>query len=106
MDSYRAYGLTLQSELELPELIAVDTAPDVTVRFGRVERLPAEADSQWHSFWVTPEESCLYYQDIGAFLMCQGHEITIDPAPNVEERVLRLALLGPALSIILHQRSA
>ena len=29
---------------------------------------------------------------------------SIDPAPGVEERLLRLSLLGPALALILHQR--
>jgi hypothetical protein len=41
---------------------------------------------------------------VGAFLVRHGREIVIDPAPGVEERLLRLSLLGPALALLLHQR--
>ena len=102
---YSTYGLGIQSELELPELVAgTDSNGTVTIRFGKVEPLPDEVDSQFHSFWATPNETCLCFQGSGAFLVRNGNEIIIQPSPKVDERVLRLAILGPALSMLLHQR--
>lgn len=105
MYTYSAYGLSIQSELELPELVAGnDSNGTVTIRFGKVEPLPADVDSQFHSFWATPNETCLCFQGSGAYLVRHGNEIVIQPYPNVDERVLRLGVLGPALSMLLHQR--
>ncbi|MCC6802499.1 MAG: serine kinase [Anaerolineae bacterium] len=102
---YSAYGLGIQSELELPELVAgTDTNGTVTIHFGKVEPLPAEVDSQFHSFWATPNETCLCFQGNGAYLVRNGSEIIIQPFSNVDERVIRLSVLGPALSMLLHQR--
>lgn len=38
------------------------------------------------------------------FLVQKGRTIVIDPLPEVEERVLRLFVLGPVLAVLLHQR--
>jgi hypothetical protein len=105
MHFYRAYGLCIQSELKLPELVATDNRGEaVVIRFGEVEPLPAEVDSQFHSFWATPQEVCLCFRDGGAYLIRNGNEIIIQPSPNVAEQVIRLGVLGPALSMLLHQR--
>jgi hypothetical protein len=41
---------------------------------------------------------------VGAFLVREGREIVVDPLPGVEERVVRLFLLGTTLAVLLHQR--
>lgn len=33
-----------------------------------------------------------------------GNEIVVDPSPELDERLLRLLLLGPVLAVLLHQR--
>jgi hypothetical protein len=104
MFSYRTYGLNIISELEMPELIPGIGDADLTIRFGKVERLPEDMDKSFHSFWATPEETCLCFQGTGAFLIRHGREIVIDPLGNVDARVLRLGILGPSLSMVLHQR--
>ncbi len=102
---YNVYGVSIRSEIELPELVpAAGNAEDVIIRFGRVDQLPATVNSQFQSYWATPTETCLCFQGFGAFLVRNGNEIIISPAPNVEERVIRLAILGPSLSMVLHQR--
>lgn len=108
MLSYSAYGLSIRSALSLPELIP-GVAPDadsgeVVVTFGPVQHRPAQLDKSGFGFWATAGEACHVLDTVGAFLVRGGHEIVIDPVPGVEERLLRLSLLGPALALILHQR--
>ncbi|NLX09624.1 MAG: serine kinase [Chloroflexi bacterium] len=104
MFTYSVYGINLHAEMELPELAGGEGTADATVRFGKVDRLPAEAASQWQSWHATPTETCLFFQGIGAFLVRNGTDIVADPAENAEPGVIRLAILGPALSMLLHQR--
>ncbi len=47
---------------------------------------------------------CIYRPNVGSFAVRAGREIVIDPLPCVDERALRLTLLGPALALLLHQR--
>ena len=108
MQDYSAYGLRIRSALSLPEMapgVASDgDSGDVTVRLGPVQPLPMQRDNSGFGFWATQDEACHLLEKVGAFLVRGGREIVIDPAPGVEERLLRLSLLGPALALILHQR--
>jgi hypothetical protein len=102
--SYLTYGLGIRSVLPLPELVATETEADVTIRPGNVPRSPEEVASPRSCFRATAEEAGFYWREVGTFLVRGGQEMIIDPAPGVEERVLRLFILGPALALLLHQR--
>ena len=101
---YLAYGLGIRSPIPLPELVAQSGRPDVVVRLGRVDGVPAELPSGGSTFRVTLSEIAAAWPDVGAIAVRGGSEIVVDPAPGVEEAALRLFLLGPALGIALHQR--
>ncbi|MFB2895114.1 hypothetical protein ACE1CI_19580 [Aerosakkonemataceae cyanobacterium BLCC-F50] len=101
--SYTAYGLQIRSTLPIPEFIVSSGEPDVVIRLGQVECLPFVIDPDVR-FQFREQEACFIYEDVGAFLVQQGREIVIDPAPRVEERVLRLFILGPIIAMLLHQR--
>jgi hypothetical protein len=106
MYSYSAYGLGFNSALALPELIAgAETEADIMIRAGAVRQLAAEAGlCPDHPFHITPAGTYLFFSEVGAFLIREGREILIDPYPNVEERVIRLPLLGAVLAVLLQQR--
>jgi hypothetical protein len=93
---YSVFGLTLQSELELPELFPADAGdrPDILIRFGAIEGGQS----------ITPEGIRLVIPKVGSYLASGGCEILIDPVPGTSARNLRLFLLGSALGGILHQR--
>lgn len=103
MFSYFVYGLGIRSALPLPELECSETGIDVVVRLGKVGHLPSEVTPEGTRFRVSAEEVCFFYAEVGAFLV-RREEIVVDPAKGVEERVLRLFILGPALAALLHQR--
>jgi len=104
MFSYVAYGLGIHSALPLPELVPMEGAADLVVRLGHVEPVPAAAAAMGRSCRATADEACLFYEQVGTFLVRGGREIIVDAAPDVEEQVLRLGILGPALAVLLHQR--
>jgi hypothetical protein len=102
--SYVAYGLSIRSELRLPELVAEEGRADVLLRIGKVRRVSLETDTEGGRFWATARDAGRFLPGVGTFLVRDGREIIVDPAPGVEERVLRLSILGPAFALLLYQR--
>src|SRR5919109_1904880 len=108
MTPYHAFGLSIHSALPLPELTpsprAAAVGHDVVVRFGRAgeRRRPSPGGVGFSS--ASPAEACHHVDNVGAFVVRHGREIIVDPEPDVEERLLRLSLLGPALGLLLYQR--
>ena len=97
---YRLFGLTIRSEIELPELIPETSglSPDIIVRKGslaRSEHLGIRADG--NAFLLEIEDGL-------AFCIEGGREIIIDASDEVPARNVRLFLLGSAFGALLHQR--
>lgn len=104
MYSYVGYGLGIHSDLLLSELLTGEAGADVIVRLDKLDgRLPEESSLQY-GFWATAEGTYLFWEDVGTLLVRGGNEIIIDPVPGVEERRLRLFLLGAAMGVLHHQR--
>jgi hypothetical protein len=104
MFSYSGYGLGIRSELELPELAEAVTSVDVHIRFGNLEPIPEAELKLGNGLAADTDEVRYTWKEIGTFLARKGEEIVIDPAPGVEQQVLRLFILGRLLATILHQR--
>ena len=102
--SYYAYGLGIHSAVHLPELVTSETQADIVVHFGQAERSPTEMDGAVRRVWGTAQEVHLEWRDAGAFVVRDGREIIVDPFPGIEERVLRLCILGSCLGVLLLQR--
>ncbi|TFI57196.1 hypothetical protein E2493_15905 [Sphingomonas parva] len=98
---YTLFGLRIRSELLLPELPpdAGDARPDVAVRIG-----PVSEEGPESGYAPTAAGLLLSAPGIGRYLIVDGREIVIDPAPGASERNLRLYLLGSAFGALLHQR--
>jgi hypothetical protein len=104
MFCYTAYGLGISSSLALPELVAAEEASDVVVRPGRVDPRPPVVEDRGCALWAEPGEARFFYEGVGAFLIRAGREVVFDGAPEVDDRLLRLAIMGPAIAMLLHQR--
>jgi len=102
---YKVYGLTLSSELELPELIPAQiTDPDVTITFGEVpEHLPVIKGSGVH-YEAANKDFLFRFEGIGQFRVQNGNRITIQSEQNTHPEEIRLFLLGSNLGALLHQR--
>lgn len=102
--SYVAYGLGIRSVLPLPELVTGRGGADVAVRLKSGKGLGMVTPTSDPCVGATPDAAELFWPGVAAVLVREGREITIDPATGLEERTLRLFVLGPAMAVLLHQR--
>ena len=103
MFCYAAFGLRIRSALALPELVEAKEASDASICFGNVD-LPPEADAAEVYVRASDQEVLLLFREVGAFLIREGHQVIVSPAPGYDERWLRHVTLGPSLAVLLHQR--
>jgi hypothetical protein len=98
---YRAFGLAVRSEIELPELDAgEDGKEDLTIRLVR-RNSDEEAGVRSR---ITAAEVYTFPPHIGRCWIREGREIELEPIADVDDGVIRLFLLGTAFGVILHQR--
>jgi hypothetical protein len=99
---YRLFGLSVLSEVPLPELVAdPGTGPvDVQIRLGAIAAFP-DAPTGIH---IEGDDALLVIPPAGRFLARGGRELLVQPGAGVSPRNLRLYLLGSAFGAILHQR--
>ena len=101
---YKAYGLTIGSEVALPELEpATPVAPDIEIAVRKIDFPEAESQGAT-AFRFEPTRQYLSWQAVGTFLIDRGNRIDVDPAPGVDDLLLAFPLLGPVLALALHQR--
>ncbi|GAA0298772.1 HPr kinase [Sphingomonas oligophenolica] len=97
---YSVFGLTLCSEIELPELQPVDGGnPDVEISYGKVA-----VPGQTGELVITADGAILVVAQAGRYQVQQGRRIVVDPAGGAAPRTVRLFLLGSAFGVLLHQR--
>ena len=102
---YTAFGIEIQSTLELPELRSVPMIQaDVTIEKGSLEREIPTEDGSITCLQATAHEVYLSWGRAATLLIRNGQTIISDPFPGVDERVLRLFILGAGLGVLLHQR--
>ena len=93
---YRLFGLTIESEMPLPELPALEDAaerkrPDISIT---LDGLPGDDTGGF----------VLDISEVARFTISDGRSISIVPMPGAGEREIRLFLLGSAMGAALHQR--
>lgn len=96
------YGLGIQTNVALPELIPGAAVIDVVIRLAALPPRPHDHKDDIYYARATDREAYLSWRHVGAFLVRDGREILVDP--ECEERVLRSYLLGPVLGVVLRQR--
>ncbi len=103
---YTAYGVTIGSELPLPELLPAAAPPEVLIRLGRVAAPPPRPSEQRPFGWTRVAAGCavIHWNQVATFQVRDGREIVVDPVPGVADAVLRAYLLGSALGVLLQQR--
>lgn len=104
--AYDAYGLHLNSELPLPELIPSSLAgvPDVLIRLAPFDLSALDIDKSERNIVSTQEGTYFYWKNFGAFLVCNGNTILVHPETGIPFQFVRIPLLGAVLGTLLHQR--
>ena len=123
---YIAFGLRIQSEIAFPELLLSEPLPalpsaavegrpalpsvaghggaEVTIRYGDVPTEIEGARRRGSIVQAAPGRCLLSFDGVGRYLVQEGREITIEPAPDCSEDDIRLFLLGSVMAALLHQR--
>jgi hypothetical protein len=107
--SYVAFGLTIASEIELPELLAKDpthaSLADVTILYDEVSLAGMAVESGGRCYFQASKKVIgLEIPHVGRFLMSEGKYIIIEPIAGVDPVILRLFVLSSCLSALLMQR--
>lgn len=100
----RVFGLTVVSELTLPELPLTHGNADVYIRYGKT---PVELDNtllRQENCQAGPSQLLLNVPAAGRFHVKNGNSITIEPVATADEKTIRLFLLGTAFGALLMQR--
>ncbi len=109
MYSYTAYGLGIKSLLSFPELFKSDSRIwDVQINTGKVKRSPEDSVATDYdlglAYHCTNDRAYLFWKDMGTIFVKDGNEMIVDPDSGVDERVIRLHILGTAMAMLLRQR--
>ena len=99
--SYRAYGLGIQSEIPLPELIAGKSRTDVRITLGRTDHQMAQGRVVEV---VSETDAHMQVERVARFQVREGREIIVEPLSDPESPALRMFLLGQVFAMLLHQR--
>ncbi len=104
---YSCFDFRLRSDIRLAELApagGTDDRTTVDVRVARVPETLPDAPPPQSGLQVRGETVLLSVPGVARYLVQNGHEMLVDPAPGAAERNVRLFLLGSALGILSHQR--
>lgn len=102
---YRAFGLNIFSEVEMPHWPEAAGAADVHVRWGEVPETLPDATELWGTFQGR-RGACLFaYEGIGRILVEEGSRITCEPEKGQNLQALGTVLAGVCSAALLFQRN-
>ena len=102
---YRAFGLTIASELACPELMPSRGTPDVTIRYGDMPATLDDATAGGVLYQITPNRFLLDLKRIGGnrYLVRYGSEIIVERSVAAN---IRPFLFTSCMGALLYQRGA
>ena len=108
---HETYGLRIASGIRLRDLPYEEAFScaasdyDVIIRAGSIPTPAPEVEPAGEGCWrANSREAFYHWSRVGSLLVQDGSCITYDMEKGVDPTVLHLALLGPGLATILHQR--
>lgn len=103
---YKAFGLTIVSELELPMLSACFESPKVCIRFGNTPEQLNSPLSSGLRYQLTENEFLLNIDNIARYWVQNGNKVTITPLAETTHEESHLYLLGSVFGALLQQRGS
>lgn len=104
---YKAFGLTIASDLELPELPRlykeVGLTDVIVVKANLIEKW-SELAEPGRYFVIKDRFIMFQVPHVATYLIRNGDEIFVSPINNADESLVRLYLLGSCMGAILLQR--
>lgn len=103
-ETYHIFGLLVSSEIPLPELITSFSAPEVSVRFGKIAEQIEHPSISGIRYKNYHDKFLLKVDGIASFLVEKGNSIIIDRNEGGSDEEIKLFLLGSAFGALIHQR--
>ncbi len=104
MYSYLAYGMGIQCDIALPDLIEQEAPADVVMRLGKPEPLGPTDVGTPLCLQLKSDDAYFSYHKMGRCRVSHGREIIGQPAPGSDIKLLGGLAQTLGLSILLHQR--
>lgn len=104
--NYRAFGLIIASEVDLPELPPADIndRPDLTIRIGAIGRkLPDAADGVTFDY-SDADGVFMAWPGVAAVRIVDNSNVLVEPYHGVPEAYLAFPILGPVMAWVLQKR--
>lgn len=105
---YKAFGLTVQSEIALPELpqklVERKDEADIIIQIDDIYNLWYKLSSPQNKFVITEDLVMFDIPDIAILSIQEGKKITVTPRKRYDEDIIRLYILGTCMGAILMQR--
>jgi hypothetical protein len=103
---YRAFGLTISSAIECPQLRRDDgrRKVDVTITTGTVPEITDPDKRTGFKFEAGKEQLLIITDTIARILVSSGSHILVEPLVESKIEDIRMLLLGWGLGALLHQR--
>jgi hypothetical protein len=104
---YRAFGLTIVSEFDFPELPVIENLvilPDIEIVNGDLTKYKLDLENNPYYHMVKDNQVFFYIPDGAFFSVKDGNKITVSPENNADLDLIRLYLLGTCMGILLMQR--
>ncbi|OME83940.1 aldolase [Paenibacillus sp. FSL A5-0031] len=103
---YRAFGLTIESEISLPELTPILESSEqidmeITIDYSLADFFKQEP----YDFVVDRQVVTVNMPDSGIFRIENGNKIIVSPHAGADEDLVRLYVLGTCIGALLLQRS-
>jgi hypothetical protein len=102
--TYKAFGLFISSEIEIPEFFQAKGEAQVHITIGKVPANISNIYKQGFRYQVSKTEFLLRFKEWAEFYVKDGNRIVIQPEKGVDERDIRAFLLSPVIALLLHQR--
>lgn len=102
---YSAFGINIQSEIELPELPAgFFDVYDVSIHWGNNPEKLNGAKGSGVLYQAKKDDFLLRLNTVGSYRVQNGKTITVERLNSATDEEIRLFLLGSAFGAMIHQR--
>lgn len=103
---YRAFGLKIQSEFEIPEFLPAQfEEPQVNISLGKVPDFIQDAEKKGVRYQLNKKEFLLHLDYIAGYYVQEGKSIKIQQVTGSTMQEVRLFLVGIVFAALLQQRS-
>lgn len=102
--TYKAFGLIIKSEFDIPELLLFNGIPDVEIKLGIVPKQLDEIKKQGVKYQAAKDEFLLEVDSIAKYYVNKGKLIIVETLKKQPDKEVRLFLLGSAFGALFLQR--